>query len=392
MRGLHGLGLVAGREVREALRRKTFWIVVVVLAIGSVLALVVPDLLSDDDAPTYDVGVVGTSESLDAAISSAVARIGGTARLTPVPDAAAADGAVEDDGVDVVVVAGDPPTLVVRSGEHERLVALVQQAIAVDAVTSRLEGAGLSPEEAEQALSAPPAQIRAVDADADERWGASFAVSLVMYLLLLTLMMQAANGTAVEKSNRISEVLLAIVRPGALLFGKVLGIATVGVLTLSATLVPVVVKLGLGGDLPAGLGAAAAGGAAWFVLGLLLYLTLAAALGALVERPEEAGSAVMPLMAVLVATFVVTQGGVDSTLGTVLGYFPLTSPLMEPPRLALGVSSPVEVAASLLLGAGAVLVTGRVASTIYGRAIVRTGRRLKVGDVLRRPSGRPDPI
>jgi ABC-2 type transport system permease protein len=208
-------------------------------------------------------------------------------------------------------------------------------------------------------------------------------VSLVLYLLLLTLMMQAANGTAVEKSNRISEVLLAIVRPGALLFGKVLGIAVIGVLTVASAMVPVLVKLGLGGDLPAGLGPAAASGAAWFVLGLLLFLTLAAALGSLVERPEEAGSAVMPLMAMLIGTFVVVQGGVDTTLGTVLAYLPFTSALMEPARLALGVSSPVEVVGSLALGLVTLAFAVRIASRIYGRAIVRTGRRLKLAEVLR---------
>src|SRR3546814_12460361 len=82
------------------------------------------------------------------------------------------------------------------------------------------------------------------------------------------LMIQVANCTAFEKSNRISEVLLAIVRPGALLFGKALGVSIVGILTLAAAIVPVLVKLLRGADLHAGPGGALAGGAARFVLGL----------------------------------------------------------------------------------------------------------------------------
>src|SRR3546814_12024880 len=113
------------------------------------------------------------------------------------------------------------------------------------------------------------------------------------------LMIQVANCTAFEKSNRISEVLLAIVRPGALLFGKVLGVSIVGILTLAAAIVPVLVKLLSGGDLPDGHGGALAGGAAWFVLGLATYLVAAGALGALVARQEEAGSAAQPLSGVL---------------------------------------------------------------------------------------------
>jgi ABC-2 type transport system permease protein len=193
---------------------------------------------------------------------------------------------------------------------------------------------------------------------------------------------QVSNGVAIEKSNRISEVLLAIVRPRALLLGKVLGVAAIGLLTVTAALVPVLASLALGGDLPDGLGPAVFAGAAWSVLGLLLYLTLAGALGALVERQEEAGSAVSPLMAVLIGTFVAVSGNPDSTLGTVLAYIPFTSPLVEPARLAMGVSSPAEVAASLVLGAAAVAVAARLAGTVYARAVVRTGRRLKLREVL----------
>ena len=44
----------------------------------------------------------------------------------------------------------------------------------------------------------------------------------------------------------LSEVLLAIVRPCALLFGKVIGVGIVGVDTLLCAVLPVVVKLALG--------------------------------------------------------------------------------------------------------------------------------------------------
>lgn len=393
MSRLHGLGLVAGREVREALRRKTFWIVVAVLAAGSIAALVLPDVVGDDGPTTYQVGVVGGSPDLQAAIRSSVRNLDGRADIIDLADETAARTAVDDDTADVAVLAdADPPNVVVKADQHVQLVGAVQQAIGVDALIGRLEAAGLSRAEAQDILQTPSARVEELHADSASRKGASFVVSLVLYVLLLTLMMQAANGTAVEKSNRISEVLLAIVRPGALLFGKVLGISIIGVLTVAAAMVPVVVKLGLGGDLPAGLGPAAASGAAWFVLGLFLFLTLAAALGSLVERPEEAGSAVMPLMAMLIGTFVVVQGGVDTTLGTVLAYLPFTSALMEPARLAQGVSSPGEIVGSLAIGLVALAFAMRIASTIYGRAIVRTGRRLKVGEVLRqRPGAAPTP-
>jgi ABC-2 type transport system permease protein len=205
----------------------------------------------------------------------------------------------------------------------------------------------------------------------------------VLYLLLLMLMIGVANGTAIEKANRISEVLLATVRPGSLLFGKVIGVGLTGILTITAGALPVVVKVVVGGDVPAGTWAAVAGGAAWFVLGLALYLTIAASLGALVERQEETGSVIAPLSMLLVGTYIVAQSAADTPLGTVMAYFPLTSPLIMPSRLALGVASPAEVVASLLIGLVAVVVVVRVGAVVYRRGIVRTGRRLRLREVLR---------
>ena len=383
MRDLHGLGLVAGREIREATRRRAFWAVALLLLVGSTAAMIVPELLDDDDGPTrYDVGVVASTPELDEALRRGVEAIGAEARLRDVADEAAARRGVDDGDLDVAVVAEPDLQLLVRASEHERLVGAVQQALAVESLSDRLTDAGLDPDEVADVLTAPVARLVEIDEDDAERRAASYIVTFALYLLLFSLMVQVANGVAIEKSNRISEVLLAVLRPPALLLGKVLGVATVGLLTLAAGLLPVVVKLALGGDLPDGLGPAIAAAAAWSVLGLLLYLTLAGALGALVERQEEAGSAISPLMAVLIGTFVLVQGGAESPLGTVLAYVPFTSPLIEPARLAMGVSSPVEVAGSLALGVVAIVVAARVAGTIYARAVVRTGRRLKLRDVL----------
>jgi ABC-2 type transport system permease protein len=118
-------------------------------------------------------------------------------------------------------------------------------------------------------------------------------------------------------------------------------------------------------------------------VGTALYLTIAGALGALVERQEEAGSVVSPLTMLLVVAYLIGQSASDTTLGAVLSYVPLTSPLVTPARIALGVATPAEIVTSLALGVLAVLVAIRFGAAIYRRAIVRTGRRLKVRDVLR---------
>jgi ABC-2 type transport system permease protein len=79
----------------------------------------------------------------------------------------------------------------------------------------------------------------------------------------------------------------------------------------------------------------------------------------------------------------VGQGGAETTLGTVLAYVPFAAPMVMPARIALDASSPFEIVASLSIGVATVLLVGRVSAVVYRRAIVRTGRRLKLRDALR---------
>lgn len=384
MTSLHLTRLVAGRELREAFRRKGFWIAAAVLLVGATAAVVLPEVLGGSSGATkYEVVVVGDHPGLVQALHATEDGLDATIHVTSVDTAAAALRRVQDNAIDLAVVPGPDPRIIVRADEHAGLVGAVRQAVATEALAEQLRAAGLSDPQIAAAFATPTPRIQQVDAGNGERKAASFILSLVLYVLLLTLMMQVANGTAAEKANRVSEVLLPIVRAGPLLFGKVIGISIAGLLGLAAGMVPVVVKLIAGGDLPDGIGGALIGSGAWFALGLVFFLTIAATLGALVERQEEAGSAVTPVTGLLIGTFIVTQGGTDSPLGTVLAYLPFSSPLMMPSRLAVGVSSPVEVVASLALLVGAVALAVRFGSVVYGRAIVRTGRRLKLREVLR---------
>jgi ABC-2 type transport system permease protein len=382
VRELRGAGLVALRELTEAFRRKSFWVIVVVMFLGSSAGMVVPSMVGGGGPTTYTVAVDAPSPSFERALREGLLPFKAKVEVKEIAGAAAVKAAVTDGRADAGVLFDDPPVVIADANDHPQLVAASQQALAVIAQEARLRSAGLSAAQVRSALAPAGAGVDHLHADRERRVAASFSVSIVLYILLLVLMMQVANGTAIEKSNRISEVLLAIVRPGALLFGKVLGVTITGVIVLLAAVLPVVVKQALGGNLPDGLGAAVLGGAVWFVLGLVIYLTLAGALGALVERQEEVGTAVTPLMALLIGTFVVVEVAPTSTAVAVLAYVPLCAPLVVPVRLASGASSPVEVVGSLAIGVVTAVVLARVAAVVYRRAIVRTGRRLHLRDVV----------
>jgi len=381
--------LVVSRELREAFRRKSIWIVIGLIFIGSTLGMILPDAL-DSGTSRYDVAVVSggdTAEisSFESALQASRHALDAELQFHEVAETAQARKLVDDGKVDVAVVAGNPPTVITRADENTTLVAFVRSALATIALENNLATAGLSPDQIGNALRTAPPRVVNVNASSSDRKASAAILSIVLYLLLLLLMIQAATGVAIEKANRISEVLLAVVRPSSLLFGKVIGVSVVGLVSLLAGAIPVVVKVAVGGGLPAGLGPAVASSVAWLLLGLVLYLTIAGALGALVERQEEAGTAVAPLSLLVVGTYILAQSAAGQSFGRFLSIFPLTSPIVMPTRIALGDATAGDIVLSLALGAATVVLVVRLGAAIYRRGIVHTGRRLRLSEVLRSP-------
>ena len=66
-----------------------------------------------------------------------------------------------------------------------------------------------------------------------------------------------------------------------------------------------------------------------------------------------------------------------------LAFIPFTAPVTMPVLVAVGDASAWQVALSAVITLIATAGMARLAGTIYGRAILRTGGRLKVRQVLR---------
>jgi ABC-2 type transport system permease protein len=92
---------------------------------------------------------------------------------------------------------------------------------------------------------------------------------------------------------------------------------------------------------------------------------------------------VAPLTVGLIAIYFASLSTTETPVGVVLSIVPLSSPIAMPARLAIGAAEPWQVVASLVAMAVAIVVIARLAVTVYSRAIVRTGRRLKFTEVLR---------
>jgi len=368
--------LVIEREVRESARRKGVWALVIVTFLGASALALAPNVIPRDDNDR--VMIVGVDEiGLDAALRTVDEP---TLEISTGFDRHDAADAIAARETDVAVIMGPNPSLLVED-EDSRLVGIVADVVADQVVTTRLATAGIEAARVREAFVGAFPLIEPIDVEREGRETAAFGITLVLYILTVVLTSQVASGVAVEKSNRVSEVLLAIVPPRSLLFGKVIGVGCVGLVTLLAGVTPVLIRLLAGGDLPAGLGRTIAASAAWFVGGLALYLIIAGALGALVARQEEAGAVVVPLTMFLVVGYIIAISAADTPVGAVLAYVPLLSPMIEPYRIAIGAGSTLEYVVSALLLVLAVVLVARVGAVVFRRAIVQTGRRMRLRDL-----------
>lgn len=378
--------LVAWREISEALRRKAIWITAALFLLLSSAAMVTPEILGSDESGERVVWSYGeVPPTVVDLLTPAADAVGISVEIEAVAqglDLSAAIDAVEQGDVDAVVrFDTDPATIVVADEDDQLLVAALRESIRVAGTIDDLRAAGLSSDEVDALLGRPVAEVQVLDTERGGRVLVASVAALVTYLALLLLAVQISNGVAIEKSSRVSEVLLAVAPPRALLFGKVAGIGAVGVLVLLAGAAPVAVRLALGGSLPPGTAGTLVAALAFSLLGIAMYLCIAGAAGALVERSEDVSSTVGPLTSLLVLGYLIGQFASESPVGVVLAYLPVTSPMVMPGRVALDQAGWIEVLLSLVLLAVATVIAARVATVVYRRAIVRTGRRLKLRDL-----------
>jgi ABC-2 type transport system permease protein len=226
---------------------------------------------------------------------------------------------------------------------------------------------------------------------------AGLGIGLLLFMSIVFHGQNIMRGVLEEKTTRVAEVVISSIKPESLLAGKVLGVGGVGLTQqiawfgISAYLMnfigPVILKGAAKGTTVAAAnpGATAAlgnsfGGMAlsviavalmFFVIGFVFYASLYAAVGAMVNSEQEAQQAAIPVMLLLISTWVMVQTilvNPNSKLALVLTWLPWSSPIIVPLRMGLTTVSPVVIAGSALVG-----VLGCVAAVWLSARIYRVG-------------------
>lgn len=391
---IRGVRLIAAREMTERLRDRGFILLTVFTLLLALGGGVFGALAGGVGPQEYEVAVAGEeTETLVALVEEQAPAFGAEVSFEPLPDAAAAERAVEGGEVDAAVVDGE--RVLVDGLAEGNLEALLQSGARDLAAVEALEGAGVPPGEVEASLD--PAPLAVEDVGAPEE-GAPLVALGGLVMLFLTIYLYGywiANGVVEEKSSRVVEIVLSTVRPWQLLAGKVIGIGLLGLgqlvllgsLGLAAALVS-------GLTLPPATFGAVGAVLLWFVLGFAFYSCLFAVAGSLVSKQEDVQYTQIPLMVLIFGGYGAAfsqLGDLGSVTAQALSFVPPFTPMMMLVRMGFGEAAAWEVVLAALLmvatTAGLVLLAARV----YAGSVLRFGSRVGLDEVwhsLRSGNGR----
>ncbi|MCL9795005.1 ABC transporter permease [Frankia sp. AgKG'84/4] len=386
--------LVARREVTARLRSRAFQVTTVLFVVAIAASVLILNAVGGSSS-TRTVAVAAADGRQASAIVAAARSLDTEVRIRTVTDAAAGRAAVLDGDADAFVrltAAGGGYQVSVKEDLADSLASVLTVAARQAALEGQITTLGGDPATVGRAIA-----TAGVDVDtlrpAAHRDGARLALGLLsgglIYIALLTFGPQVAQGVIEEKSSRVVELLLAVVRPWQLMAGKVAGI---GVVALGQLLLIGVVGVGLGLgtgelDLPAGIAVGKVAVALlWFLLGFSMYALLFAAAGALVSRQEDAAGVTSPMIAAILIPYVlgisVLPASPDSGLINVLAMIPLFAPILMPMLIGIGSVALWQVLLSLALTLTLIAVLVWLAGRVYGNAVKRSGTRVSIRDAL----------
>jgi len=387
--------LVARREINDRARAKSFWVASLLLLVAVAAGAAIPALLQGNRS-TARVGIVGGPAAALVQTAREAGRISGTVvTVVPLPDLASARAELRSGKVSAVLV-GDSEVLVKQqsfagsSSPGGTLAGALSQIGGLQKLYAQLPAA------AAQAIAKHGIALPVRGLVAPPRGLAlritGLSVAILIYVIILTYGIRITISVGEEKATRVVEVLLTTLRPIQLLAGKCIGMGLLALAQIAA-MVGVYLALGhaVGSNQVRGTATSVVLVAGlWLVLGYAFYCTAYAAAGALITRQSDAYNAAIPLQLPLILAYVLTYTVVyASSVNTfyhVLAFIPFTAPVAMPVLVAVGDAPAWQIAASAVISLVSTVAMARLAGTIYERAILRTGTRLKVRQVLRSAS------
>jgi ABC-2 type transport system permease protein len=233
-----------------------------------------------------------------------------------------------------------------------------------------------------------------VKSDAEASFWKGYGMAILLSLTTMIYGLNVPRSILQEKTSRIFEVMLATVKPGEMLAGKLIGVGAVGFTQIVIWLAAAVAILA------APFAAVMLTGAfslhfswaegllflVYFVLGYLLYSSLFAGLAATCETEQEL-QMYMPLAAIPTwlsfAMIVLIMRNSNSVWSIAASLFPPTAPIVMFLRMASQVPPIWQFAVSIGLLMVSIWATLWFSSRLYRAGILMYGKRATLPELLR---------
>ena len=213
---------------------------------------------------------------------------------------------------------------------------------------------------------------------------AAAGLGFFLYMILITYASVTAQEVASEKGTKIMEVVFSSIRASRYFYARMIALLLVILSHIGIYVVGGLGALFFFKDMPflaqSGLlnhlGEAFSLNTLLFVLvSLFMYVVLAAFLGSMVSRPEDAGKALSPLMLLIIAGFVgVTALGAagDNLILKIGSYIPFISTFFMPFRAINGYANGLEAWISLMITIAFAVTATIFIGRMYASLVLQT--------------------
>ena len=234
-----------------------------------------------------------------------------------------------------------------------------------------------------------------------------FVSMMILYIMIASYGGGVSNCVVLEKSSKLMDTMLISVKPEALVFGKLLGIVSAGLLQLFIWIISIAVGFfagfaileSRGSGLPiqaffkmmSGLGLFSVPkiilAIITIIFGILLYCSLSCFAGAISKNREEAASNNTIFMMVLLASFyIVFFFGLSSAgegLPLWMMFVPPVAAMVLPAALCLGTISFGAGALAVALLVGIAIAVTITSGRLYKMMSLYKGNNVKIGKALK---------
>jgi ABC-2 type transport system permease protein len=403
--------VIARRELFERIKSKWFVVVTLLGPIFMIALVVIPAVIGARSSSGARIEIIDHTKVLGEHLVKELARHDWEVTIVPPETSEETELArIRDNQINGFVVIppdGVKTSLAIYRGDNAAgatVKSFLQQAMTTAVFDARADLVALTPEQRE--VMTGRVEVVALHSTGEAEGSSGLGAFLIAYILAFVLyIVITLYGVAVmrsvvqEKTSRVMEFLVAVVKPRHLMAGKILGIG-------GAALIQLVVWLGFGAMALAyraellGLFGISGGTSpvpplavfdvalilVFFVVGFFFYAAMYAAVGAMVSSEQDTQQVQMPVTMLLVIGVMCFQLIASSPRGgaaVVMTHTPFWSPLLMPMRYVLGGASLGEVALSLALLIGATFFVVRLAAKIYRVGVLMYGKRPSLRELLR---------